>query len=40
MTNEILQVNELLKVAGVEQEKHAVMRPKNKNLVSLSQLRG
>lgn len=40
MTNQILQTNTLLKEAGVEQEKHAVMRPKNKKLLSLSQLRG
>ena len=38
-TNQILKRNTLLREAGVEQEKHAVMRPKNKNLVSLSQLR-
>ncbi|MEK4406224.1 DNA sulfur modification protein DndB [Sporosarcina sp. FSL K6-6792] len=38
-TNRILQSNHLLRQAGVEQEKHAVMRPKNKNLISLSQLR-
>lgn len=39
MTNQLLQTNELLREAGVEQEKHAVMRPKNKKLLSLSQLR-
>lgn len=38
-TNEILHSNSLLKKAGVEQEKRAVMRPKNKNFISLSQLR-
>ncbi|WP_269051105.1 DNA sulfur modification protein DndB [Sporosarcina sp. G11-34] len=38
-TNEVLHGNRLLKEAGVEQEKRAVMRPKNKNFVSLSQLR-
>lgn len=38
-TNEVLQGNALLKRAGVELEKRAVMRPKNKKLLSLSQLR-
>lgn len=38
-TNKVLQSNDLLKKAGVELEKRAVMRPKNKNLLSLSQLR-
>lgn len=38
-TNEVLASNHLLMEAGVEQEKNAVMRPKNKNLLSLSQLR-
>ncbi|MEK5071445.1 DNA sulfur modification protein DndB [Sporosarcina sp. FSL K6-1508] len=38
-TNRILQSNPLLRQAGVEQEKHSVMRPKNKKLLSLSQLR-
>lgn len=39
MTNQLLQTNVSLRKAGVEQEKHAVMRPKNKKLLSLSQLR-
>lgn len=39
ITNEILMDNDLLKEAGVELEKRAVMRPTNKNLISLSQLR-
>ena len=39
MTNQLLQSNVSLRKAGVEQEKHAVMRPKNKKLLSLSQLR-
>lgn len=39
MTNEVLTSNLLLRTAGVEQEKNSVMRPKNKNLLSLSQLR-
>ena len=39
MTNQLLETNRLLRKAGVEQEKHAVMRPKNKKLLSLSQLR-
>lgn len=39
ITNEILMDNHLLKEAGVELEKRAVMRPTNKNLISLSQLR-
>lgn len=38
-TNQVLSNNEQLRRAGVEQEKNAVMRPKNKNLLSLSQLR-
>lgn len=40
MTKQILERNKLLEKAGVEQEKNSVMRPKNKNLLSLSQLRG
>lgn len=40
MTKQILHRNELLEKAGIEQEKHAVMRPRNRNLLSLSQLRG
>lgn len=39
ITNTILMDNLQLKRAGVEEEKRAVMRPNNKNLVSLSQLR-
>lgn len=39
ITNEILMGNRLLKEAGVEVEKRAVIRPNNKNLLSLSQLR-
>lgn len=39
MTNQLLQTNGLLRKAGVEQEKHAVMRPRNQKLLSLSQLR-
>lgn len=39
ITNEILLDNEELKRAGVEVEKRAVIRPNNKNLLSLSQLR-
>lgn len=39
ITNEILMDNEELKAAGVEEEKRAVIRPNNKNFVSLSQLR-
>jgi len=38
-TSEVLKRNLELKVAGVDLEKRAVMRPKNKNLLSLSQLR-
>lgn len=38
-TKQVLQANEKLREAGVEQEKIAVVRPKNKNLLSLSQLR-
>lgn len=39
VTNSLLNANEQLKEAGVEQEKNAVMRPANKNLMSLAQLR-
>ncbi|TAA72847.1 DNA sulfur modification protein DndB [Planococcus salinarum] len=39
ITNEILIDNDQLKGAGVEEEKRAVIRPNNKNFVSLSQLR-
>lgn len=39
VTNQVLQSNAKLREAGVEQEKNAVMRPRNKNLLSLSQLR-
>ncbi|WP_194841422.1 DNA sulfur modification protein DndB [Sporosarcina obsidiansis] len=39
LTNKVLKHNRLLRKAGVEQEKIAVLRPKNKNLLSLSQLR-
>ncbi|WP_153720934.1 DNA sulfur modification protein DndB [Sporosarcina cascadiensis] len=38
-TNKVLENHEQLKVAGVEMEKTAVVRPRNKNLLSLSQLR-
>lgn len=39
LTNRLLESHQLLRKAGVELEKTAVMRPRNKNLVSLSQLR-
>lgn len=39
ITNEIQMGNGLLRKAGVELEKRAVMRPNNKNFISLSQLR-
>lgn len=39
VTNRVLHANGQLKEAGVEQEKNAVMRPANKNLISLAQLR-
>lgn len=39
ITNEILVDNILLREVGVEEEKRAVIRPKNRNFVSLSQLR-
>ncbi|EGQ26808.1 hypothetical protein HMPREF9372_1199 [Sporosarcina newyorkensis 2681] len=39
LTNRILEGNEQLQKAGVELEKTAIMRPRNKNLLSLSQLR-
>lgn len=39
ITNQVLQSHSNLKIAGVELEKHNIVRPKNKNLVSLSQLR-
>lgn len=38
-TNQVLENHEQLKLAGVELEKTAVVRPRNKNLLSLSQLR-
>ncbi|QQZ07685.1 DNA sulfur modification protein DndB [Heyndrickxia vini] len=39
ITNYILQHHALLKTAGVETEKQAIIRPGNKKLLSLSQLR-
>jgi DNA sulfur modification protein DndB len=39
ITNKILKTNRQLKFAGVEIEKRAVVRPTNKKLLSLSQLR-
>ncbi|XJZ26996.1 DNA sulfur modification protein DndB [Bacillota bacterium Lsc_1132] len=39
ITNQVLKTNCQLKIAGVEDEKRAVVRPKNKNLLSLTQLR-
>ncbi|MCM3768281.1 DNA sulfur modification protein DndB [Neobacillus niacini] len=39
ITNTILKTNRQLKTAGVEIEKRAVVRPTNKKLLSLSQLR-
>lgn len=39
ITNHILNNNKQLKVAGVEMEKRAVVRPANKKLLSLQQLR-
>lgn len=39
LTNRLLKSHQLLRKAGVELEKAAVMRPRNTNLVSLSQLR-
>lgn len=39
ITNNVLHTNESLKIAGVEIEKRAVVRPNNKKLLSLSQLR-
>jgi DNA sulfur modification protein DndB len=39
ITNTILKTNRQLKLAGVEIEKRAVVRPTNKKLLSLSQLR-
>lgn len=38
-TNQVLQQHKGLKEAGVEEEKTAIVRPKNKNALSLSQLR-
>ncbi|WP_312474736.1 DNA sulfur modification protein DndB [Neobacillus sp.] len=39
ITNSILKNNKQLKIAGVEIEKRAIVRPTNKKLLSLSQLR-
>lgn len=39
ITNQVLQHNQQLIDAGVEMEKHAIIRPGNKKLVSLSQIR-
>ncbi|MDR7240500.1 DNA sulfur modification protein DndB [Neobacillus drentensis] len=39
ITNKVLLSNKQLKTAGVEEEKRAVVRPNNKKLLSLSQLR-
>jgi DNA sulfur modification protein DndB len=39
ITNRVLQTNDQLKIAGVEMEKRALIRPTNKKLLSLSQLR-
>ncbi|WP_251551239.1 DNA sulfur modification protein DndB [Neobacillus muris] len=39
ITNTILKTNKQLKIAGVEIEKRAIVRPNNKKLLSLSQLR-
>ena len=39
ITNRLLQSNRRLQVAGIEIEKAAVVRPANKNFMSLSQLR-
>lgn len=38
-TNRVLQTNAQLKIAGVEEEKAALIRPNNKKFLSLSQLR-
>lgn len=38
-TNRLLQTNKNLQIAGIETEKAAIVRPKNKNFMSLSQLR-
>lgn len=39
ITNILLNTNDQLKIAGVEKEKTAIVRPNNKNLVTLTQLR-
>lgn len=39
ITNNVLQLNESLQKAGVEMEKAAIVRPSNKKLLSLTQLR-
>ena len=39
ITNRILETNSQMKEAGIETEKRAVIRPTNKNFLSLSQLR-
>lgn len=39
VTNQLIERNKTLKEAGIETEKRAVIRPTNKNFLSLSQLR-
>lgn len=39
ITNKVLQGNTMLRSAGIEMEKRAIIRPANKNFLSLSQLR-
>lgn len=39
ITNKILKTNQKLQLAGVETEKRAIIRPKNKKLLSLTHLR-
>lgn len=39
ITNKLMETNAKLKQAGIETEKHAIIRPTNKRFLSLSQLR-
>ncbi|MBU8878066.1 hypothetical protein BGM26_03550 [Bacillus sp. FJAT-29790] len=39
ITNKVLQTNKKLRKAGIETEKRSIIRPANKNFLSLSQLR-
>lgn len=40
ITNDLLRTNESLQIAGIEHERTVIVRPNNKQFLSLSQLRG